>query len=613
MRTQLQSFLLLALAGCGAATQGAPAVEADLAITHVSVIDVERGTVVPDRTVLIKANRILDVAPASKARVASGVRTIDGRNRYLMPGLWDMHAHVHFSGRSPEVEFPLFIAHGVTGARVMNAGRPSVRPTAQMILAMHRTWQSRIEAGTLVGPRLLAMGSWVVNGASGISDSMPAWFKARTTEEGQQLARYFKEQGFDFIKIYNNVSREGYFGLAGEARKIGIPFAGHEPVRVSAIEISNAGQKSIEHSRIFLFNCWPGADSMQKGLLRASQTVVRQRMVDEYDPKICAEVFKTFVKNGTWITPTHGTRKMDAFADNAAFRNDPRRKYVLLPQQVAWLQDADRMVAGDSTAAGRKSFMDFYTRGLELTNAAYRAGVKVMLGTDSGDSFIFPGDGVHDELGELVKAGLTPAEALRAATLAGAEFLGRTAEFGTVATGRFADLVLLDANPLENIANSRKIRTVLFNGRVFERAALDSMLASVERVVKPTAQQEVWAGATLNDTTMIARGLAGGANIDGLDVMMGPSGRRALNYAAVENNVAAVQMLIARGASLNLANNTGFTPVHHAAENGSLEALKLLMAAGADINLKTKAGALPIDIAKQRDNKAVIAALEGKP
>ena len=604
--------LAVALSGCATATQGTPPVDADLAITRVSVVDVQRGAIVPDQTVLVKGNRIVDVGPASRIRAGAGARTVDGQGRYVMPGLWDMHAHVHFSGRSPEIEFPLFIANGVTGARVMNAGRPSVLPTAQMILGMHRTWQTRIDAGSLVGPRLLSLGSWVVNGTSGISDSMPAFFKARTAEEGQQLARYFKEQGFDFIKIYNNVSREGNFGLAEEARKIGIPFAGHEPARVSAIEISNAGQRSIEHSRIFLFNCWPGADSMQKGLLRASQTVTRQRMVDEYDPAICAEVFKAFARNGTWITPTHGTRKMDAFADNAAFRNDPRRKYVLLPQQVAWLQDADGMVAGDSTPAGRKSFMDFYTKGLTLTAAAYRAGVKVMLGTDSGDSFIFAGDGVHDELGELVKAGLTPAEALRAATLAGAEYLGRTAEFGTVATGRYADLVVLDANPLENIANSRTIRSVVFNGRLFDRAALDSMLASVERAVKPTAQQEVWAGAQLNDTAMIARGLAGGGNIDALDVITGPAGRRALNYAAVENNVEALRYLLAKGAGINLANNTGFTPVHHAAENGSLEALKVLIAAGADINLKTRGGALPIDIAKRRDNKAVVGALEGK-
>ena len=600
------------LAGCAAATQGTPPVDADLAISGVAVVDVERGAIVPEQTVLVRGNRIVDVGPSSRIRAGAGVRTIDGQGRYVMPGLWDMHAHIHFTGRSTEIEFPLFIAHGVTGVRVMGSDRPNVNPTLTPLLGMHRSWQSRIDAGTLVGPRIMALAGWAVNGNSGITDSMPAFYRARNAEEGQQLARYFKERGFDFIKIYNNVSREGYFGIAEESRKIGIPIAGHEPGRVSAIEISNAGQRSLEHSRIFLFNCWPGADSMVKGLLRASQAITRQRMVDEYDPGTCAEVFRTFVRNGTWITPTHLTRKLDAFADNAAFRNDPRRKYVLLPQQVGWLQDADGMVAGDSSSAGRKSFMDFYTKGLELTGAAHRAGVRVMLGTDSGDSFVFYGDGVHDELGELVKAGLTPAEALRAGTVAGAEYLGRAAEFGTVKTGRYADLVLLDANPLEDIANSRKIRAVLFNGRLFERAALDSMLAAVERTVKPTAQQELWAGATLGDTAMIARALAGGAKVDSLDTMMGPAGRRALNYAAAANRAAAIRLLLARGAGINLTNNTGFTPVHHAAESGSLDALRALVAAGADLTIKNRAGVLPIDTARRRNHQAAIAILEGK-
>lgn len=150
-----------------------------------------------------------------------------------------------------------------------------------------------------------------------------------------------------------------------------------------------------------------------------------------------------------------------------------------LAQQKAWATDADGMVASDSSAAGRKSYMDFYRKGLTLTNDAYRAGVPVMLGTDANDSFVYPGASVHDELGELVKAGLSPAEALRAATLSGATYLGRTSEFGTVQAGRFADLLLLDANPLSDIANSQSIHAVVMNGRVFDRSALDSMLATV--------------------------------------------------------------------------------------------------------------------------------------
>ena len=604
-------YLCLAglLAGCAAASLGGSASDADLAITNVSVIDVENGKTVPDQTVLIKGDRIVAVE-ASRGGPASGIRRMDGNGKYLIPGLWDMHAHLHLSSNPTGVEMPLLIAHGVTGVRIMGSDRPFVDSTLTPGLNLHRNWQTRIAAGTLTGPRLLALASWAVNGTSGITDSMPRFYRATTRLEGQELARYFKARGFDFIKIYNNVSGAGYLGLTEEARRLGLPFAGHEPASLSAIELSNAGQKSIEHSRVFLFNCWPGADSMRKGLLQSSQTVRRRRMVDEYDPKICAQVFHTFAKNGTWITPTHGTRKMDAFADNPDYRRDPRLKFIPLSQQVAWLQDADRMVATDSSAAGRRSYLDFYRKGLELTNAAYRAGVPLMLGTDAGDSFIVPGASVHDELGELVQAGLSPAEALRAATLSGAEYLGRTSDFGTVASGRVADLVLLDANPLEAIGNSRRIHAVVFNGRVLDRSALDSLLAGVEAAVRPTPQQRLWAGATLGDTVAIAQALEAGARIDSLDTGISSAGRRALNYAALSNRGPAVRLLIARGASLNLANNTGFTPVHHAVEGNALEALSILIAAGANASLTNMGGARPIDMARRRNNPEMIRLLE---
>jgi hypothetical protein len=597
------------LAGCAAAPLGGSAEDADLAITHVAVVDVEHGKLVPDQTVLVKGDRIVAVR-RSRGEPASGIRRIDGRGRYLVPGLWDMHAHLHLSGNPTGVEMPLLVAHGVTGVRVMGSDRPNVDTTRTPGLNQHRDWQARIAAGTLTGPRLLALASWAVNGTAGITDSMPRFYRASTREEGQQLARFFKARGFDFIKIYNNVSREGYLGLAEEARRLGLPFAGHEPTTLSAIELSNAGQKSLEHSRIFLLNCFPGADSMRKGQLQVSQTIRRRRMVDEYDPRMCAEVFQTFAMNQTWITPTHGTRKMDAFADDSAYRRDQRMKFIPLPQQVAWLMDADGMVASDSSAAGRRSFMDFYRKGLELTNAAYRAGVPVMLGTDAGDSFIVPGASVHDELGELVKAGLSAAEALRAATLSGAVYLGRTSDFGTVAPGRVADLVLLEANPLDDIGNSRRIHAVVFSGRVLDRRALDSLLAGVEAAVRPTAQQRLWAGATLGDTVAIAQALEAGARIDSLDTRTGSAGRRALNYAALGNRSPAVRMLIARGASLNLANNTGFTPVHHAVEGGAVDALTILIAAGADVSLATNAGAHPLDMARRRGNQAMVKLLE---
>jgi hypothetical protein len=589
------------LAGCASASRSGPVTEADLVITHVAVIDVERGRLVSDQAALIRGDRIVAVAPSARVRFASTARVIDATGKYLMPGLWDMHAHIGGSGNPLLLELPLFTAHGVTGIRVM--GAPRDLPG----LARLRQVQTATAAGRLTGPRVLAIASWPVNGEAGIADTLPPFFKARTREEGRALAQYFKQNGYDFIKIYNNVSRDGFLGLAEEARRINLPFAGHEPASLSAIELSNAGQKSIEHSRIFLFNCFPGADSLQKGLLRLTGTALRRRMVDEYNPRACGEVFRTFVRNGTYITPTHVTRRMDAFADDAAYRNDARMKYIPGRQRMMWLADAGGMVASDPSPDGRRSYMDFYRKGLTLTNDAYRAGVHVILGTDAGDSFVFPGSSVHDELGELVKAGLSPAEALRAATLTSATYFGRTADFGTVQAGRFADLVLLDANPLDDIANSRRIRAVFQGGKSFDRAALDSMLVRAEKAAAPNAQTNLWIAAVAGDTVSLSAALDAGAKIDSMDVQ---GNRRALNYAAIGNHVAAVRLLMRRGATVNLANRTGFTPLHHAAEAGALDAIAALLAGGADATIASTQGALPIDTARRRGDLAAVKLLE---
>ena len=599
----------IAVTACASNTQSSrEGVEggADVAIRHVTVVDVERGRVISDRDVLLKGDRILSIVQSGRAPLGNNTRVVDGTGAFLIPGLWDMHAHLNVNADPARQQLPLFIAHGVTGIRVMNT------PMPRAALDRFREVQAGVASGSTVGPRLLAIGSWSVNGAGGISDAMLPFFKARTTEEGAQLARYFKENGYDFIKVYNNLSRDGFMGLAAEARRLGIPFAGHEPAALSAIELSNAGQRSIEHSRIFLFNCFPGADSMRKGVLAGTPTVQRRRMVDEYNPAVCAEVFRAFVRNDTYITPTHVTRRMDAFAGDSAYRADPRMRYIPIRQQMEWLADANGMVASDTSVAGRQSYMDFYLKGLKLTRDAYHSGVPVMLGTDAGDSFVFPGASVHDELQELVKGGLSPAEALRSATLSGATFLGRVAEFGTVQTGRAADLVLLEANPLENIANTKRIRAVIRGGRVFARSSLDSMLASVEVAIRPNAQNALWIASIRGDTNAIKQALDEGARIDSLD---GQGNRRPLNYAAANNRAAAVRVLLARGARINLANNTGFTPVHHAVEAGAVDALTVLLGARADLTIPSSRGVLPMETARRLGNTAVTALLEnsGKP
>jgi imidazolonepropionase-like amidohydrolase len=171
---------------------------------------------------------------------------------------------------------------------------------------------------------------------------------------------------------------------------------------------------------------------------------------------------------------------MEAFADDPTFRSDSRSKYIPRWRWKAANDDADGVVKEDPSPEGRKAMKDFYTKGLEITGLAFKAGVKVMLGTDTADSYVFPGFAVHDELQELVKAGLTPAEALKAATWNGAEFLGRTSQSGSIEAGKLADLVMLDANPLVNISNTGKIGAVVLNGRYMDRRVLDQLLSDAE-------------------------------------------------------------------------------------------------------------------------------------
>lgn len=442
--------------------------EPNLAITHVNVVDVTTGTVLSDRTVVVENGRIASVATGD--RIPEGLRIVDGTGKFLMPGLWDMHAHLRHP-LAPTLIMPQFIAHGVTGVREMNSD--CERPTeGEICIAQLRQWRDEIERGERIGPRLLALSSFIVN---------PPFDYNVTAEQVEQLVARFDSQSVDLIKVYYRLSPAGLRLFIDEAKKHDIAVGGHLPLRMTAFDASNAGLRSLEHARDFLFDCFPGSAEFRASATSQNPPMhVMRAMVEEHEPDLCAPTFDAFARNGTWYVPTHVTRRMDAFADDSAFRADPRSRYI--PRQVwqEWQADADRMVALDPSPEGRRVMRAFYEKGLELTNRAHAAGVKIALGTDAGDTYVFFGSSVHDEMGEFVKAGLTPADALAAATIRPAEFLGLEDEYGSVAAGRRADLVLLQANPLEDIANTRRIDAVIFGGRLFARTDLDGLLRDVE-------------------------------------------------------------------------------------------------------------------------------------
>jgi Amidohydrolase family len=456
-----------------------------LAIAHATVIDATGAVARPDCTVVVTGDRITAIGKSRTLTPPANATVIDATGKFLIPGLWDMHVHWY----DPDY-LPLFLANGVTGARIM-WGYPE-----------HHEWRRKIENGSLLGPRLY-IASTLVDGPKPI---WPSSYTASNAAEGRQAVFQAKRDEADFVKVYSLLPRDAYFAIADEARKQNIPFAGHVPIAVTAEEASAAGQKSIEHLIGLLAACSSREDELhqfaQESLTQfldtnqSNATSGRLAMLayfrretqlglDAYDTNKAAEVFAEFKKNGTWQCPTLTVVRLIPYGGDPSYLSDPRLKYMPADLRNQWTSTNNGRFAvkpPEVVAFGNR----FFRKELELVGAMQCAGVGILAGTDTGNPFCFPGFSLHDELGLLVQAGLTPMQALQAATINPARFMGRERELGTVETGKLADLVLLDANPLADIANTKKINAVVYNGRLYPKSALDEMLAKVETLANPS-------------------------------------------------------------------------------------------------------------------------------
>jgi imidazolonepropionase-like amidohydrolase len=444
---------------------------ASIVFKHVAVVDTATATIQQDMAVVITDNHISDMGKVAEVKVPESARVIDGAGRYLIPGLWDMHVHIFSGGRFPGA-VPLLIANGVTGVREMGTYVP---------LGTINGIRQQITDGKLIGPRIVAAGP-VVDGR------FKDWtnLNVTTASEATQAVRFLKEQGADFIKVYDSLSRTAYFAIADESRKQGIPFVGHVPYDISAREAATAGQKSIEHLTGILAACSSRESEIRRGYSRAweepdfSLAAVEGmradvRAADTYSSELCTELAHLFRARGTWQCPTLVSQR-NATYDPSFLASDSRLKYIPDTWRSQWLPENDIFAKG-YTSADRQAFVRLYDRWVELAGLLQRSGVDFLAGTDLGVSFIYPGFSLHDELALLVQVGLTPGEALKTATYNPAKFLVMLDRLGTVEKGKLADLVLLDANPLEDIHNTQTIRAVVLNGRYLDRAALDKLLA----------------------------------------------------------------------------------------------------------------------------------------
>jgi imidazolonepropionase-like amidohydrolase len=394
-------------------------------------------------------------------------RVIDGTGKFLVPGLWDMHVHT-LRGSETETFFRLLVAHGVTGVRDMG-GPPDDFPRAA-------EWKQRIAAGDSVGPRLVA--GPMLDGDPPVRRDVGV--PVRDAGEARAAVRRFKAQGADFIKVYNNLTRDAYLAIVDESRSQKLPVAGHIPGALTLAEASDAGQKSIEHLGGMPFLLLAAVSDARDTTPRGSMLAVARRLIDTYSPSKASALFARFARNGTWHTPTLVTYEGLAYKDEATLTALGHLKYLPASTIQRLAQGGPPRADANGRTQSRADQQLAVARFLDATARFIppmkSAGVKFLAGSDAPSNYAVPGFSLHEELQLLVRHGLTPMEALQSATRNPAAFLGRLDSSGTLERGKVADMILLDANPLDDIGNTRTIRAVVANGRFFDRAALDGLL-----------------------------------------------------------------------------------------------------------------------------------------
>jgi hypothetical protein len=433
--------------------------KADIAIQNVTVIDATGASAKSGMTVLITGNRIHKINKTQKTKLAEDVNVVDGSGKFLIPGLWDMH--IHPFGEEEDIRWKefmsLFITNGITNVRVM-FGYPE----------LHQ-WREEISSGKLIGPRMI------------IASPRPPGFSS--VEEGRNFVRKSKSEGADFIKILSvGLPRDVYFAIADEAKKQGIPFAGHLPYSVSAIEASDAGQLSLEHKHAVSIPCSLHEEEIIANLMNINNLRKRvELMADiDYNEQKARELFTHFVKNSTYVCPTLVVWNNLAYRDTVELANDPRLTFY--PSVVRnWFKYMTETFIDDEIKTGLRKIC---SKSHYIVGAMNKAGVKILAGTDSGMEYVFPGYSLHDELKLFVESGLTPMEALQTATSNAAECVGRLDSLGTIEEGKIADLILLEENPLLSIENTKKINSVIYNGKYFDRSKLDKILDNLRKLAK---------------------------------------------------------------------------------------------------------------------------------
>jgi len=448
------------------------------------------------RSVLIQDGVIVRIGKADLP-VPAHARIVDGSGKFLIPGLWEMHAHLPADAPAARRALAMQLANGIVAMRDMGNELP---------LAALQTLIAETEKQAIAAPQVIASPLRATNGRepgalpSSTDDGRD--FAIETKDEARELVATVRRMGLGFIKPYDSIPAPAYAAMMREAARLGLPASGHVPRDVPVPTAIALGQVTLEHAQSLTWACAPAADARRRAYYLESAkhrfesnlaypdfTGFTNDVVDRYDAGACAALLATMARRRVHYTPTLVTRRFDVLAGFREYRTDPLLAYIDADTQKSWNKDADRYAA--LPAGTRIALHRFLLHAMRITGEAYRAGVPILVGSDSPDSYIFPGFSYHLEMEMLAEAGLPPLAILQAATLSAARFMKMDSRRGTIAEGRVADLVLLDADPLADIGNIRRIRAVMRAGRLFDRAALDALLASAQADVvdRQTARQ----------------------------------------------------------------------------------------------------------------------------
>ena len=400
-------------------------------IDNVTIVDVATGRLQPRQTIVIEGKRIARIVNATAATRATA--TLDGTGMFVIPGLWDMHIHAYFTNdtarfhSASDVMLPLFIVNGVTGVRDLGSNLEATLGA-----------RDSIAAHQLIGPRMVVSGPML----DGPTTRYAAAIKVTTADDARAAVRMLHARGVDLIKTQSLIPRDAYFAMADEANQIGIPFEGHVPNAITGMEAVNAHQRSFEH---------------MIGVSDTNTTLIA-----------------ALARNQVWQCPT----VINSVGTPGDFASDPGLAYWLRPAVAGWQRTAATQAAASDSAAQAQQLRA--TRRLGLIQKMHAANIPFLAGTDAPAGYdLVPGFSIHRELQLFVRAGMTPLQSLQTATLNPAKYLGKTADLGAIAVGKIADLVVLARNPLEDIANTRRVMAVVADGQYYSPRDLDRMRVNI--------------------------------------------------------------------------------------------------------------------------------------